>query len=612
MSTINGFSNNFFQNQTTLNSVASRQSRGSVQNLVSAASPSDNNEILAKSLHYNVEKIPSIEVTSSVGALRVLDAMRYLTSLSYPTQTTITQNIEKKSLNTGVPTDALINIRKSLNSLSAIVAELLDDNSLSNKSARSSDPTLVDVLAGSKSSVGSATVVVKRVSAGNALVSDVQPSTHPALGLTGSFVVNGYTVSVVSSDTIHTLKDKINYGEDLNHNGKLDGTEDIDGTGEAGVIFLHAGEFTPGVYIVKDQNGKGYLNPAEDANSNSRLDGGIKDTKVVATIENDRLKLTSLAGGANTISLQDPNNILLALGFFGLNNKGVPVQKEAQYTISNTALTLPADLMASPHKSVITVDGQTYTSDTNVFEGVVEDATLIANKASGSPVKISISLDPTNAFDRIKTLFNSFNDVIRKINDSLITSKTFEADIDIQRLRNQLTQPQAAIPEVTRLNNNMTPFLTNHENPQMIGFDIKNDRGVLQEIAVNNQVQSIKNKMVTPFKDAPITLQKRLSSLGIQSAEDSTFALDEVGLKRALTINGNEVMGLFTDPQTGIIPQLKNQLDSVLKNDFGRVDLKAVKIEGLTNVPVVLAKKYQKYIDAFTLQEKVQNLITVA
>lgn len=614
MSTINGFPSNYFPAWKILNPDQSAQSVREAQ--TNSRNPSNpppgNNKILADSLHYNVEKIPSIEVTSSVGALRALDAMRYLTSLTEQIQTPSSQNIDKKSLRAGMQTDALINIRESLKTLSATVTSLLGRDSLNTRSAKSSKPDLVEAVAGRRSPITSVNVVPKQVSADNVLVSDEQPSTHPALGLTGDFVANGFKVSVVSTDTIHTLKDKINYGEDLNHNGKLDGSEDINGTGLPGTIFVHAGEYTPGVYIVKDQNGKGYLNPKEDTNDNGQLDGGTKNTKVVAAIENNRMTLTSLTGGANTIDLQDPDNILLALGFFERNAKGVSVQKEVQYTIVNTLLPPSRDLMVSPKKSVITVDGQTFKSDSNTFIGAVEDATLTVNKASNSQVKISISIDPTDAFNKIKTLFNSFNEAIRKINNELVSTKTFEADTDIQRLRNQLTESQAKIPEASKRNEDMDVYLAKHENQQMIGFTVKSDKGTLQEIAVSNQARSIKDQLASPFKNTPIDLQKRLSSIGIQTAEDSTFSLDEVGLKRALTINGDAVLNLFTDTQTGILPQLKKQLDSVLEKDLGRVDLKAVKIEGLTNIPGVLADKYQKYVETFTFQEKVKNLIAVA
>lgn len=601
MSTVNGFSSSFFPN-SKISSTGGLSTSNSQTNAGTPGSPRpDNNEILASSLHFNVQKIPPIEVTSSVGALRVLDAMSYLSSLSFPTQTTVTQNLDKKSLSAGMQTDALINIRDSLTTLSATVTSLGD--SLSTKTAKSSDSNLVEAVAGSRSPVSSVTVVSKQAFAGNVLASDEQPSAHPALGLTGSFIVNGHSVSVVSSDTIDTIKDKINHGEDTNHDGKLDGAEDVNGTGQPGVIFVHAREYTPAVYIVKDRNGDGTLNPAEDTNGNDRLDGGTKDNKVVATIEGNRLELTGL--GANTINLEDPDNILLSLGFFVRNAKGIPVQKEKQFSTSNSVFQPLPNLMAAPQKAVITVDGKTFTSDTNVFTGVVDDATLAVNKTSGSSVKISISQDPTHAFDKIKALFLDFNNVIRTINDSLITTKTFETDTDIQLLRNKITQTQTGISSATSEN-------TVLDNQQAIGFTVNSDKSALQGVALDSQVQSIKDQLASPFKSTPTLLQKRLSSLGIVSVEDSTFALDDVGLKRALTNNSDGVLSLFTDPQTGILPQLQNQLDSILKKDLGRVDLKAVQIAALSNVPAVLAGKYQKYVDSFTLQEKVQNLLAVA
>lgn len=607
MSTVNGFSSSFFPNSKILSTGGLSTSNSQTNVGVPGSPRPDNNEILASSLHFNVEKIPPIEVTSAVGALRVLDAMSYLSSLSFPTQTTVTQNLDKKSLSAGMQTDALIKIRNSLTTLSATVTSL--GGLLSTKTAKSSDSNLVEAVAGSSSPVTSVTVVPKQVFAGNVLVSDEQPSTRPALGLTGSFIVNGHSVSVVSSDTIYTIKDKINYGEDVNHNGKLDGAEDVDGTGQPGVIFIHAREYTPAVYIVKDQNGDGTLNPAEDTNGNGRLDGGTRDNQVVATIEGNRLKLTGL--GANAINLEDPDNILLSLGFFVRNAKGISVQKEGQFSTSNSVFQPLPNLMASPQKSVITVDGKTFTSDTNVFAGVVDGATLAVNK-TGSSVKISISQDPTSAFDKIKAIFNDFNNVIRTINDSLITTKTFETDTDIQLLRNKLTETQANILAVNKQGEDTASALANLEDQRATGFKVNSDKSVVQGIALDSQIQSIKDQLASPFKSTPTLLQKRLSSLGIVSVEDSTFALDDVGLKRALTNNSDDVLSLFTDPQDGILPQLQNQLDSILKKDLGRVDLKAVQIAALANVPAALADKYQKYVDSFTLRDKVQNLLAVA
>lgn len=566
----------------------------------------DKSDILRDSFHFAGQKVPSIDVGSPIAALRVLESIGYLTSLFQQTQSPITINLEKKSLSGGVQTDILKGIKNSFQTLNTTVSNLLQIDALNTRSAQSSKPESVTLTAGQESPIISASVVPKRVASNNVLVSNAQSFPYPALGLTGSFVVNGYNVSVVSADTIITIKDKINYGSDYNHNGIQDGPQDIDGTGQTGVIFIHPGRYTPGVYIVKDNEGKGSLYPSEDVNNTGLIVGGSKQNKVVAAIESNRLKLTSVAGGSTTIDLQDPDNVLLALGFFELNSKGRPIQKEAQYSGS-------VNLIVSPKKAVIKVDGETVTNDTNVFTGVVSDSEITVKKVSTTPAQVSTSLDPANAASRIKVLFNNFNDAIRKINGAMLASKAFETDSDIQRIRNALTQSQEKIPAVTKRNEGIDAVRAKHENQGMIGFELQNTKkNTLQETAVTSFVQSIKDQVMMPFTSAPVDLYKRLSSIGIRTKDDNTFAVNESDLKRALTVNTKEVLSLFTDPGTGILPQLKSQLSDILAKGIGRIDYKETKIETLAGIPVVLSQDFQKFVEGSTEQKKAQTLIAVA
>ena len=606
-----GSSSYYLPNSNSRNTASSQDAK----NLLSlpANQLPGKNDILRESFFFAEQKTPQTDVSGPVAALRILQSLGYLTSLFQQTETPIIPNIDKKSQSVGVKTDILKGIKNSLQVLNSTVTRLLQNDALNTRSTQSSQPDAVALKAGKESPITSISVEAAQVSSSNTLASNEQSLPYSALGLTGNFIVNGYNISVVSSDTIITIKDKINYGSDYNHNGIQDGPQDIDGTGQSEIIFVRPGRFTPGVYIVKDNEGKGYLYPNEDANNTGLIVGGSKQNNIVATIENNRLKLASQAGGSNSIDLQDPDNVLLALGFFELNSKGMPIQKEVQYTTSNSVTRLPANLIISPEKAVIKIDGKTVTSDSNVFEGVVPDASLNVKLVSSAPAEISTFLDPTNATNQIKILFSHFNEAMKKLNGALMTSKIFETDVDIQRIRNALTQSQKKTSDAAKRNEGIDSVRAKYQNPSAIGFDVKNtEKNTVQETAVTSFVQSIKDQVEMPFKNSPADLYKRLSSMGIRTAEDNSFSVNEAELNQALTVNSKEVLDLLTNPETGILTRLKSHLSDILAKGIGRVDYKESKIEGISKVPITLADKFQDFAKNSAEQKKSQTLIAVA
>lgn len=292
------------------------------------ASPPNIGDILQSSLNYKEQNVPSITTGDPVSALRVLSDISFFASLYQQAQTPIIPNLDNKSV--GLKTDILGGIKSSLQTLDGTVTQLLQNGSLNTRSTQSTQSNVVEATADNTSPLTSVSVVAQQVASGNVLVSNAQSSTMPALGLTGSFYVNGYQIQVASTDSIVSIKDKINFGSDFNHNGVLDGPQDINGTGKPGIISIPPSQYGPGIYINKDPEGKGYLYPSEDVNNTGQLVGGSKQNMVSATIENNRLKLTSLASGSTKINLRDPNNILLSLGFFAYDSKGMSVQKDTQ------------------------------------------------------------------------------------------------------------------------------------------------------------------------------------------------------------------------------------------------------------------------------------------
>ena len=85
--------------------------------------------------------------------------------------------------------------------------------------------------------------------------------------MSGSDLVNGFKIAVLSSDSIIDIKDKIYFGEDVNKIGILDLGEDINENGVADILGVPNSESGVGVFITEDINGNGVLDGTEDANN---------------------------------------------------------------------------------------------------------------------------------------------------------------------------------------------------------------------------------------------------------------------------------------------------------------------------------------------------------
>jgi len=451
------------------------------------------------------------------------------------------------------------------------------------------------------------------------LASDEQSTPIEALGLSGDFYVNGFKISVETTDSIFELRDKINRGEDTNSNGKLDRAEDINNNGTLDIISFRASEFGVGFYFTEDLDGDGKLDSDEDVVDNDRLDGGVLESGVKARVENNRLVLSSLAGGSTRIDLRDNDNILLQLGFFELNLKGLPIQKELQFDTDQLIQGIPStNLNIEPRPALVEVDRtfgdpETIESDFNEFTNISEDAVVTALQESARKASIQVFFDATNAIDQIKTFVNHFNDSLIRINNVLSQSKEFAQDKEIQNIRNDLTiQPQEKIRMIEKRNEEIDIFRATSENLQGIGFGVVNTKKkMVQELSTSMALADIVDGATSPFFNTTKDVAARLTSAGIRTSDDNTFVIDEPKLKRALEVNAEETLNIFTDEESGILPLLSQQLENLLKENLGDVDQKINQVAMQTKTPSLPTGKLHKFTEVSRLNQTVKNLITV-
>ncbi len=557
----------------------------------------------------NKRKVPQLQATGPLATLRTADAISLLTQRFQSQKIPVIDDLDKKESFVFARLRQLDDLSDSLKDLEETVANLLSANGLNPKSASSSRFREILAAVGKNAPLDSIEVRAVQLAKTAELASDVfDPSTR--LNLSGSFSINGVEVTVVASDTLVTLRNKINFGEDVNRNGALDLTEDVNNNGTLEILQVANSEFGSGVFIKEDVNDNGEIDASEDTNANDRLDGGISDNNVLALLRDNRLVLVSLAGGSNTIDLKDDDHVLFELGFFELDSRGEKAQKEIQLN----DIARPDNLVVQPQQAIAEVDGEFFSSDSNVLSGVIEDTALLLKQTSDTSSKITIFIDAPTFFAQIKTLFSQFNDSISKVNDLLNGSSTFESDGDIQDIRNDLTtEPQKRARILEERNRIIDDFRGRPGNPQATGISVAStEKQTQQEVAVTSIVQAIQRGLTFPSQNGDENLLKRLSSIGIRTLTDNTFALDEAEFTRGLEKNTQEVFDLFTNTETGILPVLAQQLEDIVRDDRGDLALKQNKVVVQSGAPNVLAQNFRKFTENSNLEATVQTLIAVA
>jgi len=565
-------------------------------------------DTLFDSVFINQRQIPQLQAAGPLAAFRTADAISLLTQRSQFQKIPIIDDLDKKESFTFARLHQLDGVDDSLNDLKETVERLLLENALNPKSSSSSRFREVLAVPGKNGPLDSFNVKPIRLSKTAELASDVKDPSEK-LGLTGNFSINGVSVTVEKTDSLITIRNKINFGEDSNRNGTLDLTEDVNRNGTLEILKVRSSEFGSGVFIKEDVNENGEIDPTEDSNGNKRLDGGTLENNVLASVRDNRLVLVSLAGGSNTIDISEDNNVLLDLGFFEIDGSGKKVQKEIQLN----DLERPENLVVQPKTALVEVDGALFSSDSNTLSGAIEDTALLLKKTSKTASKITIFIDAPAFFAQIKTLFDQFNDSILKINDLLSVNRIFENDGDIQDIRNDLTiEPQKRVRVLEERNRVIDNFRGRPGNPQATGLSVTNtSKHSQQEVAVTSIVQAIERGLIFTSQNGDKNLLKRLSSIGIRTLTDNTFAIDETKFELGLEQNTQEVFDLFTNSETGILPLLSEQLKKIVRENRGDIALKKKDITIRSETTSVLAENFAKFIDIYNLESTVQKLITV-
>ena len=565
--------------------------------------PSD---LLFDSFTFISNRIPQVDdLRGPLSAFRVNDAGRFVTERFGINHIPILDEVGASRL-TSRQTDDIDNLQIRLQTLLDKVEELRLGNAFNLLNARSSDSSVLRASADSTAKEARFEVTINAVATRSVLASDAQST--GALGLTGDFWVNGVRITVLNTDTLADIKDKINRGEDVNGNGVLDGAEDVNSNGIIETIQVNGSQHGPGIFIIEDQNGNGVLDPAEDANGNLRLDGGTQDHRVTATILENRLLLTSQTGANSAITLSDPDSVLFSLGFFELNAGGTVAQKTVQLNAAG------ANLVTQGTDAAITLNSKTFTSATNNFSDIFTGVTLGLHGNAGETARITVETDVRAAVTQIQALFLRLNDAIAALNDSLAFTQTFARDFELQSVRQKLTEnSQTGIRANERRDASRESVDPNNPVPPSLGLNsVNTEKFSITELAATRTAQALRDGLGTLFANSGSELFKKLSSIGIKTESDDTIRVDVPALTRALETKSDSVLKLFNDSKTGILPLLQVQLESLLSEDVGRLDFKSARIEALSELDTGAGKSFQRAFEKLLLETNTRNLIAIA
>ena len=565
--------------------------------------PSD---LLFDSFVFVSNRVPQVDdLRGPLSAFRVNAAGRFVTDQFQLGHLPLVDEVGASRL-TSRQTDDIGNLQLRLQSLLDKVEELRLGNAFNLMDAKSSDSGALKATADSTAEKTSFNVTINATASRSVLASDVQGT--GALGLSGSFRINGVEITVATTDTLADIQNKINRGEDVNGNGLLDEAEDVNGNGIIETIQISGSQYGAGIFIIEDQNGNGVLDPAEDVNGNQRLDGGTQDHQVTATLQDNRLVLTSQTGSNSAITLIDPDAVLFNLGFFELDADGKSIQQEFQFNASGT------NLVVSGTDAEITIDGETFTSATNIFSDIIKGLSLETRGGVGKTVRVNVETDARTAVSQIQSLFLRLNDAMTALNDSLAFAQTFAGDFELQSVREELTEnSQTGIRTNERLDASREAIDPTNNLPPSLGLNSVNiEKSSTTELGITLAAQAIHDGRGGMFANRGSELFKKLSSVGIKTESDDTISVSVPALTLALESQPDSVLELLNDTETGILPRLETQLKALLNEGVGRLDFKSARLEALSELDTKTEESFQRAFEKLLLETNTRNLIAIA
>ncbi|MBF0273798.1 MAG: flagellar filament capping protein FliD [Nitrospinae bacterium] len=473
-------------------------------------------------------------------------------------------------------------LKTSLTSLREKTSQLTNFSNYSVNNVTSSNSSFVEVSTNPNAKAGQHTIVSSQLASFHVLESDQVVDENTALGLSGTFKVNESKITVTSTDTLINIRDKINYGEDSNKDGKLSGAEDYNGNGLIDTYVV--GKENSRIYIREDSNNDGVLSSKEDVNGNNVLDGGTKEHNIVATIYDKRLVLNYRGNDSrhNVIVSGDSDgqSVLESLGF--IERRLAKELDQQSYSNESAAFRYVNKNETKAQDSILTVDNKQYTRYNNEVTDVISNATIKLKEVSNVEQTIKVKDTAEKALNLVKDFVDGYNEVMNFLNSSMDNSGG-----SLALLRGNSSAAyvrQSLLGSVTGGN---TPDNIVIEKLREIGLPVNvNSKEKVNTLVAQNISDKLEKAGANGFQPGATVVGisagaltpvgsnssfEALKAVNIGSASDGKIVFDKNELQKALLNNPGDIFNFFTDSQLGPATLVNDTLDVLLNKDNGTI-----------------------------------------
>ena len=434
-----------------------------------------------------------------------------------------------------------------LRNIQGEVRDLQSQGYLRNTRTKNRDASTIGVMTYDNPEPGTHEVEIQKLSVAHRLASSQEYSAAQKLNVAGEIKINGYQITVEESDSLASIAEKINKGEDSNFNNVLDSSEDVNGNGTLDVFAIQSyftgNSYSNPVFINEDINGNGKLDGPEDTNSNERLDGGSQETGVKAVIIENQLVLVSSIPGDVEVRLEDPNGIL--------EHVGLLIRNDTTFTVSKN--TNNENTVAVETGKVI-VNGEEYTVPDNGPLGMITGIALQL-KAEGTAT-IEVEKTPGDVATQAVSFVGSFNEAINMLN---LTISGHGAISDNFQLQSIYTDTVRAIFTAPSQKFGLFKSISD------IGISAnKSEPSAIDQVAFENLSALGKDSLSIPGKGNYSNIS-RIDRVGVSSEDNFKLELNKDLLSRSVTKDFQSVKDMLNYASS----RLQNKLDKHLNEDYG-------------------------------------------
>ena len=508
--------------------------------------------------------VPTVEPTlvSPLNAINIQDTDAFISRLRRPHPLEVKSEyggrfLSEQKTRINQISDLLVRLRVRTD-------DLQDKRNFNSSVAKSSDATLVTAVSRNGSAESDYEVTVTELAKSHELGSSETTQVGQPLGFSGSFRINGWNVDITASDSLVSIRDKINQGEDTNSNNILDRAEDINGNGSIDVftspaVYTQEG-YLPSFYYNEDLNGNSALDASEDVNDSDTADGGSSQIGVRAVISGNQLVFVTSDPAEIELRFRDPDAVLESIGFLFRHNGSGDVTTEKLNEQSVEA-----------QKAELNVDGEEVVSGRNRIENAIPGVTLTL-KATGSAT-VSVADDPKAAVEPVARFTISFNEALRMINNAIESGGALSKNLRLQSIHSDVVRSFYTPPDDPK--ESLQSGALQSGALQSGAFKSLDEVGISSNESEPTAIKQIAHRQIPKLQQDKSSLPgvgkysffSQSGRIGINSSENFVIDLDRQKFIESLERDSTSVSELLGFAAG----RLQKRLDVHLQPDYGTI-----------------------------------------